>query len=64
VSTIEWKYGFYFRSASVRERAGMKMHDMNLWRFGVLSRAFIRLFPHHPGPERELESGLFEVPPA
>jgi hypothetical protein len=62
VNTIEWKYGVYIRSASLRERAGMKMYEMNMWRFGALSRVVIRCFPHHPGPERELESDLFEVP--
>jgi len=61
--TLEWKCGFFLRSASIRERAAIKMHDMNLWsRFGVVCRYLIRVFPHHPAPEKEFETEVFEVP--
>src|SRR5437870_5712469 len=61
--TLEWKCGFFLRSASTRERAAMKMFDMNLWsRFGFFCRCVIRLFPHHPVPEKEFETDLFEAP--
>ena len=61
--TLEWKCGFFLRSASPRERAAMQMFDMNLWsRFGFFCRCVIRFFPHHPVPENEFETDLFEVP--
>ena len=61
LETRRWQIGFNVRTASMRERAIWNVRD-GWWNRTYIFSSWPRLLPDMKGPEREVQSEVFEVP--